>query len=120
MRCGPRTLQRHSSYHGHVELPHVSSWGAHNGNVLIRRRPNRGVGRPEEQNATRTDRRGDMRDAAIVTDEELVFEQGGEMRERQVFCKLDWLPAPSLLQRRRLCAIGFTSNDRERVALRQE
>src|SRR6266850_684486 len=40
---------------------------------LIQRRPNRRIGRPKQQNTTSASRRSQMRDAAVVTEEDCVF-----------------------------------------------
>ena len=53
--------------------------------VLTSGRPYLWIGRAKEQNAIRSRGGGEMRDTAVVADENCALEQRGKMRQRQIF-----------------------------------
>src|SRR5438477_7749897 len=71
-------------------------------------RPDHGIGWPEKQDATGVDRGGQVGDAAIVPDEDGVFEQRTETRQRQMLRELNALAAPRQSQDAHALFIGFT------------
>src|SRR5207237_9408922 len=71
-------------------------------------RPDRRIGWAEKQNASGADRGGQVGDAAIVPDEDGVFEQRTETRQRQMLRELNALAAPRQFQDAHALFIGFT------------
>lgn len=99
---------------------HFSFRRAQDGDVLVRRRPDRGVGPAEKQKAPRAGRGRDVRNAAVVSDEDDVFENCGEVRKREIFGELNWLPLPPGLQFLAAAGVGFPRDDQQLNAGREE
>src|SRR5262249_40347861 len=74
-----------------LEIPEPPAWCAKNLHVLVPRRPNVGIGWTEEKNAICPNGRGEVRNSAVVSNQDRALKHGRQMRKRQVFCKADIL-----------------------------
>ena len=83
--------------------------------VFIRRRPNRRIGRTEKQDASCANRGGDVRNSAVVPNEERVFKQGGEVRQREILRESNRLSFPGRFQQPHALFVGFPRDHQNRV-----
>jgi hypothetical protein len=81
-----------------LEIAETPVWCAKNSHVLVPRRPNVGIGWSEEKNTICAGGRGEMRNSAVVSNEDRALEHGRQMRKRQVFYKADILISPLTFQ----------------------
>ena len=103
-------------YSRNAEQPHISLGRLDYGHAFIRRCPNCRIGWAEKQDALCSCRGGEVRNSAVVPQEECVFEQTGEARKSEMFRKSSRFPFPSQFQQPRAVFVCFTCNHENRAA----
>ena len=88
-----------------IQLSHIAIGSPYHAHILIRRRPNIRIRRTKKQNAFCARRRGEVRDSAVVSNEDRALKHRGQIRQRQILGKTDLSIFPRVLQCHRLCFV---------------